>query len=343
MYKMKKFFAFFLVMLFLCGCTKAPQQNQPTQPPNKTVGICLPDFNWSNQAQVLTQQLEAQGCTVLVEYAGGDLQRQRTQLETFVNMPVGCIVLVAMDALTLLDALEDARQENVPVIALDRMLTYTDAVTCCVAADSYAAGQALGQYIAEKEQLASAGTPVSVEFFMDAPESYSSLLLYRGIMEKLQPYLASGMLYCPSGRTGFEDVCIPEGSGDYASDRLFDQLAETEKVPDVVCAASDGLAAGCIDAMASFGMNPEDENWPLVTGMGAGADALGYIDMGYQSVTLYVDNDALLQQCVQWIGKVIAGEALTGTLQDNGVMQVPCALQPATLVDASNYKDYISE
>ena len=340
---MKKLFVFLLVMLLLCGCIKAPQQTQPTQPPNKTVGICLPDFNWSDQAQTLTQLLEAQGCTVFVEYAGGDLQRQRTQLETFVNMPVGCVVLVAMDALTLLDALEDARQENVPVIALDRMLTYTDAVTGCVAVDSYAAGQALGSYIVQNKQLASAEIPVSVEFYMDAPESHSSLQFYQGVMEKLQPYLRSGVLYCPAGRTSFEDVCIPEGGGDYASDRLFDQLAETEKAPDVICAASDALAAGCIDAMASFGMDPEDENWPLVTGMGAGTDALDYIEMGYQRVSLYVDKDALLQQCTQWVCDTIAGKPLTGTLQDNGLVQVPCALQDPVLVDSQNYKEYISK
>lgn len=342
MYEMKKIFALLLLMLLLCGCTSQPQQPQPTQPPNKTVGICLPDFDWNDQAQVLTQLLEENGYQVFVEYAGGDLQRQRTQLETFVNMPVGCVVLVAMDALTLLDALEDARQENVPVIALDRMLTYTDAVTGCVAVDSYAAGQMLGQYIIQNKQLDSAENRVSIEFYMDAPENNSSLQFYQGVMEQLQPYLTSGVLYCPSERTSFEDVCIPEGSGDYASDRLFDQLAEMEKAPDVICAASDELAAGCIDAMASFGLDPE-ENWPLVTGLGAGEDALGYIQMGYQSVSLYVDKDALLQQCTQWVCDAITGKPLTGTLQDNGLIQVPCALHQPALVDASNCKDYISE
>lgn len=342
MNEMKKFFACLLTVLLLCGCTKAPQQTQPTQPPNKTVGICLPDFNWNEQAQALTRLLEEKGYQVLVEYAGGDLQRQRTQLETFVNMPVGCVVVVAMDALTLLEPLEDARQENVPVIALDRMLTYTDAVTGCVAADSYGAGQQLGRYIAEKKQLDSAETPVSIEFYMDAPENHSSVLFYQGVMETLQPYLTSGALHCPSGRIRFEDVCLPEGSGDYASDRLFDRLAEMEKAPDVICAASDELAAGCINAMASFGMDPE-EDWPLVTGMGATQDALEYIEMGYQSMTLYVDTDALLQQCVQWVEQVVAGEALTGAMLDNGMLQVPCALQTPTLVEATNYKDYISQ
>ena len=340
---MKRIFILLLAIFLLCGCAQAPQQTQPTEAKNSTVGICLPDIDWNDQANALTQQLEAQGCTVLVEYAGGDLQRQRTQLETFVNMPVGCIVLVPIDAMTLLDALENARQESVPVIALDRMLTYTDAVTGCVSVDSCAAGQMLGSYIVENKQLASAQTPISIEFYMDAPENHGSLQFYQGVMEKLQPYLSSGILYCPSERINFEDVCVPEGSGDYASDRLFDQLAETEKAPDVICAASDALAAGCIDALASFGMNQEEEGWPLVTGMGATQDALEYIDMGYQSMTLFVDNDALLQQCVQWVVKTIAGKPLPGTMLDNGLVQVPCALQMPTLVNASNYKEYISE
>lgn len=342
MNEMKKIFACLLMVLLLCGCTKAPQQTQPTQPPNKTVGVCLPDFDWNEQAQELTRLLEEKGYQVFVEYAGGDLHRQRTQLETFVNMPVNCAVVVAMDALTLLDTLEDAGQENVPVIALDRMLTYTDAVTGCVASDSYGAGQQLGRYIAKTKQLDTAETQVSIEFYMDAPENHSSVLFYQGVMEALQPYLTDGVLYCPTGRVSFEDVCVPEGSGDYALDRLFDQLAETEKAPDVICAASDELAAGCINAMVSYGMDPE-ENWPLVTGFGATQDALEYIEMGYQNMTLYVDTDALLQQCVQWVDQVVMGETLTGTMLDNGMMQVPCALQTPTLIDASNYKDYISQ
>lgn len=340
---MKRFFALLLVILLLCGCTQTPRQTQPTESKSNTVGVCLPNFNWYGQAQKLTQLLEAQGRQVLVEYAGDDVQRQSEQIQTFVNMPVGGIVLVAIDGMRLADALENARQENVPVVAFDRLPTYTQGVTGCVAADSYAAGQAMGKFIVESSQLDTAEKPVSVEFFMDNPESYSSILLYQGVMDTLQPYLSSGVLYCPSGRISFEDVCIPDGTGDTASERLFDQLAETGKTPQVLCAASDTLAAGCIDALASFGMNPEEEGWPLVTGMGATADALEYIDMGYQSMTFSVDSDALLQQCAQWTVKAMEDESLTGTMQDNGVMEVPCFLQEPTLVDARNYKDYITE
>ena len=340
---MKKIFAVLLILLLLCGCAQAPRQTQPTEPKNNTVGICLPSFNWHGQAQELTRLLEAQGFQVLVEYAGDDVQRQGEQIQTFVNMPVGCIVLVAIDGMRLSDALEDARQENVPVIAYDRLPTYTQGVTGLVAADSYTAGQAMAKYIVETKQLDTAEKPVSVEFFMDTPESYSSILLYQGVMDTLQPYLSSGVLYCPSGRTAFEDVCVPDGTGDTASERLFDQLAETGKAPQVLCTASDALAAGCIDALASYGMNPEEKTWPLVTGMGADSDALDYIDMNYQSMTLFVDGEALLKQCAQWVVKAMEGVPLTGTMQDNGVTQVPCALQPPTRVDTSNYEEYIVE
>lgn len=340
---MKKIFAILLALLLLCGCANAPAQGQQTQPPNKTVGICLPDFSWNMWETALSESLEAHGYQVLVEYAGSDLQRQQMQLETFVNMPVGCVILAAIDSLTLLDTLEDARQENVPVIALDRMLTYTQAVTGCVSADSYAAGQALGQHIIKSKQLDTAQAPVSIEFFMGEPENHNSLLLYQGVMEQLQPYLTSGMLYCLSGRIAFEDVCIPDGTGDSASDRMFDQLAEKEKSPQIICAATDALAAGCIDALASYGMSPEDGDWPLITGMGATEDALEYISLGYQSMTLHVDIDALVQQCTQWAGHVIDGQTLTGTMVDNGIKQVPCALLPVTLVDKRNYQNYMTE
>lgn len=343
---MKKVFAILAAAcLLLSGCGKdASEQTQTNPEPNNTVGICLPDFSWSQQADRLTALLEEAGCQVYLEYASGDVQQQHAQAQTLVNMPVGCLVVAAIDSMSLSDVLSNARQEKIPVIAFDRMLMYTDAVSGCVAVDSYAAGQQLGRYIVEEKQLETANEPVTVEFLMGPPENHNSLLLYQGVMEQLQPYFHSGVLQCRSGRTAFEDTCIQTESAGYASDCCFDYLSEfyTEDAPDVLCAATDILAAGCIDALSSFGLEP-GEDWPLVTGVGATEEGLQNLADGYQSITLQTDTEALVAQCVQWVQAAIRGDAPAGETTFNGVAEVPTVLLPPTLIDAENYKDHLPE
>lgn len=343
---MKRLFALILALaLLLCGCAEEPEQTQPTVfEPNNTVGICLPDFTWSEHGQGLKAALEAEGCQVFLEYASSDVQQQHAQVQTFVNMPVGCIVVAAIDSMALTDVLSDARQSSVPVIALDRMLMYTDGVTGCVALDSYAIGQQLGRYIVAEKQLETAKEPVTVEFLMGTAENNHSYLLYQGLMEQLQPYLASGILQCRSGRTAFEDACIQTENADDASDRCFDCLAEfyPTNAPDVICAASDVMAEGGISALSSFGLEPGDQ-WPLVIGAGTTEDGLQSILDGYRRISLYTDTDAIVAQCAQWVHAVIYGNSLTGDTTFNGVTDVPTVCLPPVLIDAENCKDYLPQ
>lgn len=337
---MKRLFAFLAVLsLVLYGCAEAPEQTRPTEAPvNNTVGICLPDFSWSDRAQQLTQQLEAAGCQVLVECAGGDVQLQHSQVQTLVNMPVGCLVVVAIDSMSLNDVLTDA----VPVIALDRMLLYTDEVAGCVAPDSYAAGQQLGRYIIQNKQLDTAEAPLTVEFFMGVPEEHNSLLFYQGVMEQLQPYLNSGVLRCASGRTSLEDTYICSETVNDASERCFDYLAEfySAEAPDILVTASDVLADGCIDSLISFGLEP-GEGWPLIAGVGATEEGLENVSEGYQSVTLHMDTGALVEQCARWVCDVIEGKPITGETTSNGMIDVPTQLLPMVAVDAENCEEYL--
>ena len=347
----KKLFALLLALaLLLCGCTAKAPETQPTEtaaPKEKprSVGICLPDFSWSEQADRLCALLEEAGCQVYLEYASSDVQLQQSQVQTLVNMPVGCLLVAAIDSMSLVDVLAAAREDQVPVIALDRMLTYTDAVVGCVAVDHYEAGRLLGSHIVAEKKLETAQKPVTIEFFMGAPENHSSLLLYQGVMEQLRPYLQSGILQCRSGRTAFEDTCIQEETTEAASDRCFDYITEfyTDKAPDVLCAATDPLAAGCISALFSFGMGPKDEDWSLVVSSGGTQDGIANILQYYQSITLYADPEVLADQCVQWALAAIDGTLPTGQTMFNGVSEVSTFLLKPIVIGLDNYKDAYKE
>lgn len=338
----KKLFVLVAALCLLCSCaTNADQSRSAGENLNKTVGISLPDLTWGDHATQLTRQLEKAGYQVFVEYAGGDMQLQYSQVQTLVNMPVGCLVVAAVDSM----ALGDVLSANVPVIAFDRMLMYTDAVTGCVGLDSYAAGQLAGQHIAQEKQLETAQAPVSIEFFMGAPENHNSFLFYQGVMSQLQPYLHSGVLQCRSGRTAFEDACIQPETVEMASDRCFDYLTSyyEQDAPDVLCAATDALANGCINALTSFALEPSAEDWPLITGAGATEEGLQNLADGYQSITVHTDGNALVEQCVLRVQAAVEGKPLADGTAFNGVADVPACLLEPTLVDKDNYKDFLPE
>ena len=344
---MKKILALiFVLTLLLCGCSNKTEQNETTSvlAAGNTVGICLPDFEMHERGEALAEQLKKAGYEVLIENAAGDMQLQHSQVQAFVNMQVGCLVVAAIDAITLADVLEDARQENIPVIALDRMLIYTEAVTGCVAPDTYAAGQQLGKYILEEKQLNTAKEPVTIEFLMAEPDNNNSLLFYNGVMEQLKPYFDSGILRCITGRKEFEDVCLRSATMEKAADRCFDYLAEyyLEELPDILCVGTDALAAGCVDALVSFGSEP-GEDWPLIVSGKATEEGVDNLLEGYQSVGTYTDEQKLLDTCAQWVCAAMKGEPITGSEVSNGLKQVPSHLLEPVLVTAENCRDFFPE
>lgn len=335
----KKLIALILLCTVLWGCSaKAPKpaasKNREASMP--TVGICLQGNSWNSQSATLQALLEEQGCRVLTEYAGDDLQLQQTQVETFVNMPVDALVITAVDPLALNECLAQAKSANIPVIAWDRLPLHTDALTGYVSVDSHAAGQQTARYIIETKQLSTATEPVTIEFFMDVPEDSNSLRFYEGLMELLQPYLNSGVLQCRSGRTGFEDTYI-QGGAQTALDHCFDCITEyyEDALPDVLCAATDALAQGCIDALIALGEAP-GESWPVITGVGGSAETRELLRQGYQTMSLHTDPDALSVECARWVLAAMAGTLPDGQTCDNGTAQVPSNLQIPVLMDAGS-------
>lgn len=340
---MKKRLAVILVILtvLLSACSKqqgASQGADPAAGENKTVGICLPGTQqqWQTQAEQLTQLLEEAGCQVLTEYAGGDTLLQQSQVQTLLSRPVGCLVVAAVDSLTLSSTLDQAKLAEIPVVAYDRMLQYTRAATACVAVDDYAAGQQMARYIIEKKQLDAAKTPLTIEFFMGVPSDNNALWLYQGLMELLQPYLDSGKLQCRSGRTSFEDTCSQGEMMQTALEQCFDYLSTeyADTMPDILCTADDLLAQGCAQALQSFGYKP-GEQWPLITGMGAAPEALQRIADGTQTMTLHVDTGKLVKTCADVVQQTLSDQTLTDpVLRSNGAADVPCLLLEPLVMDA---------
>lgn len=351
---MKKAIALLLTvsLILLAGCTPAQETSGSTavttaettlsaQAGDTTVGICLPnqtDQRWINDGATLAGLLENMGFQPLLQDAQDDPWLQEEQISQLIAQEADCLVIAAVDSLLLTEVLQQAKQKNIPVVAYDRMLTQTDAVSCYVAFEYEAVGLAIAEYIITAKQLKTAqaeGRSYTIEFLMGSPEDNNALLLYTGIMHSLQSYLDSGVLVCPSGRVSFEDTCIRGWSEQLATERCGEFLTP-EETPDILCAASDSIAQGCALALADIGTQ---ETWPLITGQDAQEAALERIAQGTHAMTVYKDTGLLAEKCAQAVQSLLAGTLSADTCH-NGMIEVPAVFCLPVTVDQSNYQEF---
>ena len=180
----------------------------------KTIGIAMPTQSserWINDGANMKAQLESLGYEVVLQYAEDDVQMQVSQIENMVAQMVDCLVIAAVDsgALTAVEA--QAKAAGIPIIAYDRLLMDTDAVSYYASFDNKGVGTAIANYIVDAKDLEAAreaGESYTIEFFMGSPDDNNAVLLHEGIMEVLQPYLDDGTLVCKTGRTSFDETCI---------------------------------------------------------------------------------------------------------------------------------------
>lgn len=360
---MKRLFAILLALtLLLCGCAAETSdvadtsiQTEPSSTASTAaqtdsretpaVGVCLPEETdrWVADGNVMKAALEARGCTVELLYADASAKTQTEDMQKLITQGIDCLVVAAVDSALLTDVEQQALVSDIDLIAYDRMLMDTDAVSHYVAFDYKAIGTAIGQRIVAEKQLDDAERSYTVEFFMGSPEDNNAYLLYTGVMEVLQPYFTAGTLVCPTGRTAFEDTCMVDWSADLAADACGRYLAQvyTEQQPDILCAASDTLAQGCRDALTAAGYTAE--NFPMLTGCNAEADAVNAVAQGQQSFTVYLDTAVLAQKCADAAYALLSGTAPEVNDTEschNNVKTVPAYLCDFTVVDKENCADF---
>lgn len=348
-------------ILGLFGCTAPQEQAQttaaatteqtaPTEDVRPLVGISMPTRQvqrWVTEGQELQRLLEDMGLQVMLQYAEDDAAKQADQLKEMMEAGAQCLVVTAVDSLALLEVLDRAKEENIPVLAYDRLLMNTDAVTGYMTFDSRQVGRSIGDYIVETKALDTAREEKrshTIEFFMGSPDDNNALLVYEGIMEVLQPYLDSGELVCKSGKTLFEDTCVLRWSQETARQYCLDTLNQhyAEEKLEIVCTAYDGLAYGCIEALETAGYTEQD--WPLITGQDAELQAVKYILGGKQTMTVFKDAWLMTQQCAEIVKTLLEGKTLEvdhGLYENNNVYSVPVWLHMPMVVDKSNYENIL--
>lgn len=353
---MRKYFLFLLAITLavLPGCAKNAQTHEVKNAEAAfqrgsagAVGICLPndDAYWADSAVYLEDALEELGYGVNLLYAQDDASLQSRQVLELAEKGVDCLVIGAVDSVTLVDAEQTVWDQGIPIVAFDQLLMDTDTVSAAVTFDYTGIGVAIGQYIAEAKDLENApeGQSYTIEFFSGTLEDNNAYLLHQGILSVLQPYLDSGVLVCATGRTAFEDCYVklydPQTAQTQCSAYLTASYPDT--LPDILCCASDDLAAGCIKALTAHA--PEGAAWPLITGQNGTYVGLNAVEDCLQAMTVWKDTRMLATQCAAMVQALVNDSELpindTASAK-NHVITVPAYVCDSAVVDKNNLSQY---
>ena len=310
------------------------------------VGVAMPTKDlqrWNQDGANMEEQLKAAGYEVDLQYASNDVQTQVSQIENMINGGCKVLVIASIDGESLGTVLETAKAAGIPVIAYDRLIMGTDAVSYYATFDNYMVGTKQGQYIIDTLDLDNAEGPFTMEVTTGDPGDNNAKFFYNGAMDLLKPYIESGKIEVKSGKYDFDSVATQSWATENAQSRAENILSSfyadgTDL--DIWLCSNDSTALGVENALAA---NYKGK-YPIITGQDCDvANVKNMID-GKQSMSIFKDTRTLAAQVVKMVGQILKGETVevndTKTY-DNGKGVVPSFLCEPVFADINNYKEIL--
>lgn len=320
--------------VLISGCAQDASEKNKVELlfPNPNSGI------WKYVGQLCEKLIREANYDVELHYCT-DSSAQITQLKEAIEKKPGAIVIGAQDTGALGEALTLAKEQGIPVIAYDRLIMHTDAITYYASFDNTSVGEFQARYVEEKLNLKGGAGPFTIEFIAGSSDDTNAPLFFEGAYNYLKPYIDNGQLIVPSGQTSFSSVATDGWKAENAQRRMTDILQRYYgggKSLNVVIAANDDLAEGLIKAQESIGYNGTPT---ILTGQDAGANGIANIKAGKQSMTIYKDPEVLCGKVVRMVKAVIEGSqpAINDVTNiRNDVMTVPSYLCIPLIIDREN-------
>jgi len=314
-----------------------------------TIGVAMPtktSERWIKDGDYLKKELEAAGYTVNLQYANDDIPTQVIQVNDMVTKANQVLVVAAIDGVALKGALQEAADAGIPVIAYDRLLRETEAVSYYTTFDNFKVGVLQGTSLLEGLEASGFPKPWNVELFAGSPDDNNATFFFNGAMSVLQPKIDDGTIVIQSGETEFNKVATLRWDAAVAKKRMENILTKSYTDKDVhgVLAPYDGLSRGIIAALKGSGYGSGEKTLPIVTGQDAELESVKMILAGEQHSTVFKDTRELAKATVKMIGEVASGATVTVNdteTYDNGVKVVPTMLLEPVSCDKSNCKQIL--
>jgi putative multiple sugar transport system substrate-binding protein len=307
------------------------------------IGVAMPTKSserWIQDGDAVKSQLEEQGYTVDLQYAEDDIPTQVSQIENMITKGAEALIIASIDGTTLTEALQNAADADIPVIAYDRLIKGTENVDYYATFDNELVGNqqawtvlnGLGLTDLEGNKLDDAPKgPFNIELFAGSLDDNNAFFFFNGAMDVLKPYIEDGTLVVKSGQTSIEQAATLRWDGETAQSRMEDILTANYSdgtQVDAVLSPYDGISRGIISALADAGYATGDE-WPIISGQDAEVDSVKAILSGEQYATIFKDTRELAKVAADMAVAVLNDEepeTNDTTTYDNDVKVVPSYL-----------------
>lgn len=278
----------------MCGSLVAfGGETEASESVSGKVGISMPTKElerWNKDASQMEQGLEDLGIDVEVTFSNNDINKQVNDIQTLIGDGVDVLIIAAIDGDSLANVLKDAEDNDIPVIAYDRLIMNTDAVTYYTTCDNFWIGQMQGEYLKEALDLDNAGDKTfNIEIMAGDPADSNAPIYYSAGLEVLQPYIDAGTVNILSGQTSFDQTATVGWDTTNALKRMENILGSFYSdgtVLDAVLCSNDSLARGVTQAIDDNYWNASKQ-FPLITGQDADEANLRNIIDGKQAMTVF--------------------------------------------------------
>jgi len=333
-----------------CGGQKETASSSGGVVKGVKVGVSMPTKSlqrWNQDGSNMEAKLKEKGYDVDLQFAENKVEMQVSQIENMITKGAKVIIVGAIDGGALSSVLDEAKSAGVQVIAYDRLIMNTDAVSYYATFDNYGVGKIQGEYIETKLGLKEGKGPYNFEIATGPLDDNNVVFFFKGAMDILQPYIDQGKLVVKSGQTTREQCATPNWDEAKAQERMDNIITShytSDKIDAVLC-SNDSVSLGVQSALKSAGYGA-GKAMPVVTGQDANISNVKAILAGEQSMSVFKDTRALADQVVKMVEAIVNGkepEVNDTKTYNNGKKVVPSYLLQPQFVDMSNYKKLLIE
>ena len=320
---------------------------ETTEEAANLVGVAMPTKDlqrWNQDGENMKLQLEEAGYTVDLQYAANDITTQVSQVENMIAGGCEVLVIASIDGEALGTVLDQAKEAGIPVIAYDRLIMGSDAVSYYATFDNWDVGVKQGEFIVQALDLANAGDKTyNIEYITGDPGDNNINFFFDGAISVLQPYIDAGTLVTPSGQTEKQAAATANWATEAAQSRFENILASYYSDGtqlDAVLASNDSTALGVANALASSYTG----EYPVLTGQDCDIAGVKNMLAGTQSRSVFKDTRDLAAKTVEMVDSLMKGtEPPVNDTEtyDNGTGVIPSYLCEPKACTLDNYKELL--
>jgi D-xylose transport system substrate-binding protein len=294
------------------------QKSSVPTTPTKVIHIglsldTLAEARWAKDRDLMTQDAQAKGASVVTLVANNDDNTQIAQIQNFIAQKMDVIIIIAHNAQALSDVIDQAHKAGIKIIAYDRMILNSNP-DLYVSFDSVKVGEFAAQYV-----MAAVSRTVAVPnvvFIGGSPTDHNATLVRDGAMSVLDPLVKAG-----KAKLVF-DQYTDDWNPTIAYGNLEVLLNKGEKV-DAIVSSNDGMATGVVKALAERGLAGKVP----VSGQDADLTAVKRLVDGTQAVTLYKPIASEAERAIEGAIDLATGKTpQTNGVMSNGKIDVPSYL-----------------